>query len=79
MVVFHNFAMMFDKFRSLFSLKREKESQGWFLLVLWYPRSKKAMEMWAERGSLKFGESLGLIAFWGVLTPGTCALEQRGD
>lgn len=34
MIVFHNSASMFDKFGDLFSLKREKESQGWFPLVL---------------------------------------------
>lgn len=43
MIVFHNFALRFDKFRNLFSLKREKESQRWFL-VLWCPQSKDAVE-----------------------------------
>lgn len=40
MIVFHNFALRFDKFRNLFSLKRKKKS-GMVSSCLWHPKSKK--------------------------------------
>lgn len=75
MIVFHTFAFMFDNFGNLFSLKREEESQGWFLIELCCPKFKKQWRCELRGASLKSCESPGLTVFWVVLSSEMCVLE----